>query len=557
MSLSIREIEQSLQNSSSIKDPVISQGTPLIARKKQLQKYSGGFAVVFPFDVNGTKWAFRCVYADLGNMEPRLKTLSDGLNRLRLTYFEPFTYESRGLEIDGKLYPTTRMKWVEGDTIKDFICENKDKPEILLKLADDFMTMCTTLHKHKIAHGDLQHENILVDKKGKLVLIDYDSVYIPELQGENDIIHGLPAYQHPLRAGNKQANEKLDYFSELIIYLSIVAIAEDANLVRKYKIKDAENLLFCADDYKDIENSQIFSDIQKLSEKPRLLLSILQDYLKKNSILELEPFEVLLARMSVSLTLSKEKIRKGKEKAQLFWKVISADKIVLYADGQELQECNRQGAIEVAPDADTEYRIKVYYSNQLKPEERKVKLLVRPEAVVEFFADKEYTLPTVPIKLSWNVKNALKVVYNGKTKSPCDSVKIVEGIEKETEFEISVTDEFETKTYSTKVSMLPLPVIETLLVPTPEIEDSINVVATMPIQLKDTQLITVNPPTVVLPDIEQLSEQMPPITEMPILEAPQFELPESFYKKIDEKMKGLISSIQNILQEKKNKFIKK
>ena len=75
-----------------------------------------------------------------------------------------------------------------------------------------------------------------MNELGDIFLIDYDSFYCVELQGEKDIITGLVDYQHPLRKTNNIIHEKIDYFSELIIYLSILAIAENPTLVDKYKV---------------------------------------------------------------------------------------------------------------------------------------------------------------------------------------------------------------------------------------------------------------------------------------------------------------------------------
>ena len=67
--------------------------------------------------------------------------------------------------------------------------------------------------------------------------------------------------------------------------------------------KDSEKMLFSADDYKDLIASNIYSDLFLLSDKVKMLLSILQEYLTKTSILDLEPFHEVLERMQASLTI--------------------------------------------------------------------------------------------------------------------------------------------------------------------------------------------------------------------------------------------------------------
>ena len=127
-------------------------------------------------------------------------------------------------------------------------------------------------------------------------MIDYDSVYLPALKGQPDFIRGLKGYQHPNRTNNANANEKLDYFSEIIIYTSIVGVAENPDFVNKYKLEDSEEMLFSPEDFIDIENSEIFKDLLSLKGVFPHLLQILSDYLKESDINKLQPFDLLMER---------------------------------------------------------------------------------------------------------------------------------------------------------------------------------------------------------------------------------------------------------------------
>ncbi|QLQ08322.1 MAG: hypothetical protein HZY76_21580 [Anaerolineae bacterium] len=52
------------------------------------------------------------------------------------------------------------------------------------------------LQTHGIAHGDLQHGNVLV-AADELRLIDYDGMYVPPLSGRESHEIGHRNYQHP------------------------------------------------------------------------------------------------------------------------------------------------------------------------------------------------------------------------------------------------------------------------------------------------------------------------------------------------------------------------
>lgn len=284
------DIVDIVQVSQLIRDDFIKNGKLILDEKGRPQHYTGGYAIVFPFVVNKEKWALRCWYANIGNIERRLKILSAEIQRLKLPYFCNFNYVQNGIIIDGKVRATTRMHWVEGINIKDYICFYKNDKSKLDALANNFLRMCKELHANRIAHGDLQHGNILISNKGSINLIDYDSVYLPALQGEKDIIAGLPAYQHPSRKNNVFANEKLDYFSELVIYISIVAVANQPYLIEKFEVDKSDSLLFKKEDYTDLKASNVYRSIYDMGGVFVKLLDVLSGYLCSSDINDLSPF---------------------------------------------------------------------------------------------------------------------------------------------------------------------------------------------------------------------------------------------------------------------------
>ena len=259
--------------------------------RNNLIKYSGGFSIVFPYETaDGKKWAFRCWHSDVSNLKKRYEIIAKAIKEANLDFLCDFDFIDKGINVDGTIYPITRMRWIEGDTIGNYIYKNKNSKKTLISLAKNFLVMTHALHKQSLAHGDLQHGNILVDKNHKLHLVDYDSFYCPQLKGEPDFIIGLPGYQHPSRLCNDAVTEKLDYFSELIIYLSILAIAEKPSLADKYQINNADRLLFSKEDFHNICNSQIYKDIHSLGGDFIYLLKILENYLQKKDFNELKPF---------------------------------------------------------------------------------------------------------------------------------------------------------------------------------------------------------------------------------------------------------------------------
>lgn len=368
--MEIDDIITSLSAPALIKDPIMRTGTFFHLPTGGYEMYTGGFSVVFPCLAEGKKWAFRCWYINnLGDVKDRYMRFSVDMRKSKLPYFCDFAFEDIGICVNGQLFPTTRMKWIEGQTIKDFMVQHKNEKVVLMNLANKFYKMCKDLHRFHFAHGDLQHGNILVGNDGNLYLVDYDSFYTPSLNGAKDIIHGIPDYQHPHRVDNAVENETLDYFSELIIYTSILGVAENPLLAEEYKIKDSERMLFSKDDFYDIQESKIFKDLMSLGGIFLVLLRILVKYLSYDSINYLQPFEDLLERNNNSLnkgTVNKRVIvNRAIEANGLHWFLISIDlqptctifKWRVYSDDDWSYICNSGTEYITDINADKNYTI--------------------------------------------------------------------------------------------------------------------------------------------------------------------------------------------------------
>ncbi|MGH3236564.1 MAG: hypothetical protein ACRDOH_25575, partial [Streptosporangiaceae bacterium] len=85
----------------------------------------------------------------------------------------------------------------------------------------------------------------MVDQEGRLRLVDFDGVWIPQLAGQSPPTEfGHPNYQHP---GRHAWDRWLDTFSALVIYLSLVALSKDPGLW--LALYNSKNLLFAKNDF--------------------------------------------------------------------------------------------------------------------------------------------------------------------------------------------------------------------------------------------------------------------------------------------------------------------
>lgn len=397
------------------------------ARRSQFQRnargrlirYAGGFSVVYPYITSsGEKWAFRCWHAKLGDTKKRSEAISATIQKARLPFLCDFTYTEKGIIVEGTTYPTTRMQWIDGVTIKKYLCSNSASKQEILDIASQFLQLTKKMHERKFAHGDLQHGNILVGNDRKLYLVDYDSFFCPELEGEKDIITGLKDYQHPQRGKNRYASEKIDYFSELIIYTSILGIAYRPELINKYKVEDSEHLLFEAKDFEDITHSKIYQDLKGLGAIFPALLNILEIYLSKRKIEELEPFDIIMERMTKAPEISEFCYSPSKElyvgdEVKLSWEVNGEAKS--YIDGvyEAKNYCERR----LAEEGNNTFTLKV--SNGFKDARRTLVIKAYPLPNIDLSAS-NVTLhknTSEEATITWKVENASQIFlcHDGNT----------------------------------------------------------------------------------------------------------------------------------------------
>ncbi|MCY3550837.1 MAG: tetratricopeptide repeat protein [Candidatus Poribacteria bacterium] len=279
----------------SVLDPVLRNGTPM-------KGISGGFSRVYPVRVASKTFALRCWVKDVGNAKNRYEKISTYLKQRRLQYFVDFEYVSEGVLINNTKYPITRMEWADGVSLRKFIEQNSQDPHVFKVIADEFRKMVATLHDHKISHGDLQDGNILIKRNGAAIeikLIDYDSLSVPALHGQAEQIVGLPEYQHPQRiAGGGKASEKVDYFSELVIYLSFLSLSEKPDLWTQFgdEKRVDRGLLFSKKDFENPDQSDVFQQLANLSPDVQQLTATLKDFCAKTSIDQLKPLEAILPK---------------------------------------------------------------------------------------------------------------------------------------------------------------------------------------------------------------------------------------------------------------------
>jgi hypothetical protein len=245
--------------------------------------YSGNFASVFKIACPGEQvWAVKCFTRQVADLQERYREISDHLDRHKRKFAVEFVYLPEGIRINGSWYPILKMRWVEGFTLNEFLRDQAGQPALLEQLCQLWLRLASELREARMAHGDLQHGNVVLVPGSKstsiaLRLIDYDGMWVPSLADRPPGEVGHPNYQHPSRLRSGGYSADIDRFSHLVIYSALRFLAVGGKALWD-RHDNAENLLFRAADFRTPNTSKLVADLLALpGDDVRALLGHLID----------------------------------------------------------------------------------------------------------------------------------------------------------------------------------------------------------------------------------------------------------------------------------------
>jgi hypothetical protein len=246
--------------STAFADPDLRAGSIATGPLGLPRAVAGNFAVTYQLQHGARRWAVRCFHRDVADRAPRYAAISRTLAGIKSQALENVTYLDRGVSVGQAWYPITKMAWLDGQPLNRAIEDRLSYPALLGDLERRFIDLVSELRRLGIAHGDLQHGNVLVDRSGQLHLVDYDGMFVPALKGLAASESGDPNYQHPRRA--TQFDRELDRFAAIVIVVALRALAAAPRLWRTYNTDD--NLLFRRADFANPASSPLFRDLLAL-----------------------------------------------------------------------------------------------------------------------------------------------------------------------------------------------------------------------------------------------------------------------------------------------------
>lgn len=251
-------------------EPLLKGTLPAVDRLGMPLVTSGQFAYVYKLKSSGRDFAVRCFRGYLGDRDQRYRAIERHLRNHPVPALSDFQYGPEGILVGENRFPILFMEWIEGPTLDLYLDEMVERKEVMLHLSHEWVKLIAALREAGVAHGDLQHGNIIIEH-GNLRLIDHDGLFVPEMSQWSSSEVGHQHYQHPKRDA-QHFDRSLDHFSSIVIYLTLIALAERPDLWREHH---DENLLFTRADFLDPASSSLFAHIRAIGPQQRRLADVL------------------------------------------------------------------------------------------------------------------------------------------------------------------------------------------------------------------------------------------------------------------------------------------
>lgn len=266
---------------------VDEEGEPIYSR--------GSYSVVFKAHSIGNEreaWAIKCYVAEQERRIPSCRAISQQLNSIASPYLLPMQLCEEELRVGNTYYPLVLLPWVEGKSLVREVDYYLHNPERLLQLSQDFGHFAYWLRSQSFAHGDLKSDNLRIRPDGSIVLLDYDGIYLPSMQGELPREEGNPDYTHPL-CSPSDFNLHASDFALAVIALSLRALALAPELFSHFGSK--ERLLLSAWDFRHPEQSPALKALKSLPQDAYLarLLDLFFQALERKNLAHIPPQQFL------------------------------------------------------------------------------------------------------------------------------------------------------------------------------------------------------------------------------------------------------------------------
>lgn len=244
-------------------DPELQGGTVATNQLGLPKALGGGFAITYLLKSGNKDFAVRVFHRESKDLAERYRKISACLGGLTSQYFVKFDFQPTGIKVGTEFYPIVKMEWAKGVLLSEYLERHHSDRSKMVALRKSFQDLAMDLEKRGIAHGDIQLGNVMVNE-GRVQLIDYDGMFVPQMGAGPGTELGQVHFQHPLRTAST-FGPKIDRFSFIVVDLSLSAIIENSAFYKQFATT-GENMLLKADDYKNPLGSKALEALGKLAQ---------------------------------------------------------------------------------------------------------------------------------------------------------------------------------------------------------------------------------------------------------------------------------------------------
>lgn len=109
-------------------------------------------------------------------------------------------------------------EYIDGITVAEVMQAGKYRYWGARKVLKDVCNALSVLHSRGVIHRDVKPENIMVDKNGRVVLIDFNASRKESAAGKDTKIMGTVGYAAPEQLGLSQSDARTDIYAVGVLY---------------------------------------------------------------------------------------------------------------------------------------------------------------------------------------------------------------------------------------------------------------------------------------------------------------------------------------------------
>lgn len=121
----------------------------------------------------------------------------------------PETYDALAMD-DGQI---VLEEFIDGITVAQVMETGKYRSRGAKKVLFGVCNALTVLHRRGIVHRDVKPENVMIDKRGRVVLIDFNASRKESQAGKDTVIMGTVGYASPEQLGLSQTDARTDIYA--------------------------------------------------------------------------------------------------------------------------------------------------------------------------------------------------------------------------------------------------------------------------------------------------------------------------------------------------------